>query len=176
MLKPVSSALFLVSFVCICRVVPHLANFSPIIFMSLFMTRFFSRSLSCIVTMIAMLVSDMMLSMHSPYRAFGSWTWFTYSALLAIIGFGSLVDRLEERFALSSLLTLGASFLFWSWTNFGVWLFSGLYLKNMSGFTECYIAAIPFLQHSLMSAYLWLVVFFGYRRINVANKYIFQTQ
>ena len=176
MFKSVISAALLIIFVCTCRLVPHLSNFSPIIFLSLFMTRFFSKGISYLLIIASMLISDVLLSIHSHYAAFGSWTWFTYSALCVIGYMGSGMDRLEERFSLSALLVLGSSLGFWIWTNFGVWLFSGFYAKDVSGFMQCYVAAIPFLQHSLMSAYLWLVLFFGYQRIKTLNKFVFQIQ
>lgn len=163
MLKSVIFAILLIFFVCICRLAPHLANFSPMIFLSLFITRFFTRLGACILLLIAMLFSDLLLSIHSHYTAFGSWTWFTYSALLAIIYMGSLVRHLDKRFSLSAFLILGSSLGFWVWTNLGVWLLSSLYMKNVPGFMQCYIAAIPFLQHNLMSAYMWLIIFFGYQ-------------
>ena len=177
MLKPVLSALLLISFVCICRLMPHLANFSPMICLSLFMTRFFDKRLSCIVIIAAMVMSDLLLSSHSQYPTFGSWTVFTYSSLLAIVCMGSMVDSLEERFSLSALFILGSSLGFWLWTNFGVWLFAGFYARDFVGFMQCYVAAIPFLQHSLMSAYMWLVIFFVYQRIKLLiNKYALQIQ
>lgn len=175
MLKSIVSALLVILFVCSCRLLPHLANFSPLIFLSLFMTRFFSKPLSYLLLIGVMCISDLLLSIHSQYFAFGSWTWFTYSGLLGIAYAGSKVDNLDERFSLSALLILGSSLGFWIWTNFGVWLFSGLYSLNSLGFIRCYIEAVPFLQHSVMSAYMWFIVFFLYQQIRrVSNKRAFQ--
>ena len=177
MLKSILSVLLLISFVCICRLEPHLANFTPVICLSLFMTRFFNKWLSYGLIVTAMVISDLLLSIHSQYPAFGAWTWFTYSSLLAIVCMGSRVDSLEERFSLSALCILGSSFGFWVWTNFGVWLCSGFYARDLPGFVQCYVAAIPFLQHSLMSAYMWLVIFFVYQRIRaLMHKPLLQTQ
>lgn len=171
------SVLLLIGFVCISRLMPHLANFSPIICLSLFMTRFFNKVTACFLIIVSMLISDVLLSFHSHYSAFGSWTWFTYSALFVIAYAGGMINGLEERFSLSALLILGSSLGFWVWTNFGVWLWSGLYVRDFPGFMQCYIAAIPFLQHSLMSAYLWLLILFGYWRIKtLKNIPVFQTQ
>ena len=174
MLKSYVTAVLLIGFVCACRLMPHFANFSPMIFLALFMTRFFNKAMAFGMVIIAMIVSDILLSMHSSYSTFGSWTWFTYSALLMIGYVGSKIGHLEERFSLGMLSILGAGLGFWVWTNFGVWLCSGFYARDFAGFMQCYVAAIPFLQHSLLSAYLCFGVYVSCRYGIKAHKSVFQ--
>ena len=46
---------------------------------------------------------------------------------------------------------------FWVWTNLGVYLHSGLYIKTITGFIACYSAALPFLQKALIGDLFWFV-------------------
>ncbi len=57
-------------------------------------------------------------------------------------------------------------FVFFLISNFGVWLLSGMYEKNISGLINCYIVAIPFLKNTIIST-----IFFSYLSIVSLNIY-----
>lgn len=44
---------------------------------------------------------------------------------------------------------------FWIWTNFGVWLVSGMYPHSLTGLVTCYFLALPFLKNSIIAAIVW---------------------
>jgi hypothetical protein len=158
MKKQILITLGLIAFVCVCRLVPHLNNFSPMIIVALFAGRFINERLAGAAVIASMLASDALLSYFFGYPIFGTWSIFTYSALLAILFVGMRLPKLENRFTLGLIAAIGSNLGFWIWTNFGVWTFSGLYHLQWAGFVKCYLVAIPFLQHSTMSAMVWYLV------------------
>jgi hypothetical protein len=63
-------------------------------------------------------------------------------------------------------LTIGAaavagSILFFILTNFGMWLFSGIYPLTREGLVACYVAAIPFFQNTLAGDLTFTAALFG---------------
>ena len=46
-------------------------------------------------------------------------------------------------------------------TNFGMWLFSGIYPLTWAGLTTCYVAAIPFFQNTLAGDLFFTALLFG---------------
>ena len=65
---------------------------------------------------------------------------------------------------------VGASFGFWIWTNFGVWLTSHLYPKSFAGLIACYTLALPFLRNALLGDLIWGVLIFGIFYILLGRK------
>lgn len=62
------------------------------------------------------------------------------------------------------VVTIGASFAFWLWSNFGVWLMAGIYAPTWDGFIACYVAAIPFLRNAMIGDLVWTgVLFYSFR-------------
>ena len=69
---------------------------------------------------------------------------------------------LKKRNAGSILFSaLGASAIFFIVSNFGVWLSSPLYAKSWEGLIACYVAAIPFLQNTLLGDLGYTALLFG---------------
>jgi len=152
------------------RLIPHPTNVSPFVGMSLFV----GKKLSCIkaffVMLVAAITSDFGLALLFGYPFFGYWTLFTYSGFAAIIFLGS-------RFSLRSwhslfLYIFCSSLGFWVWTNFGVWLTSGLYSNNFAGLSACYMAALPFLSNSLFGDFLWGGIIFSVHYLVRYRKFI----
>jgi len=54
-----------------------------------------------------------------------------------------------------------SSVLFFVTSNFAVWMFSGIYARDIAGLVKCYIAALPFFQNTLMGDLLWTALLFG---------------
>ena len=56
---------------------------------------------------------------------------------------------------------VGSGAIFFLISNFGVWIGSGMYSKNLIGLLACYTAGIPFLQNTIISNLLFTTVLFG---------------
>jgi hypothetical protein len=54
-----------------------------------------------------------------------------------------------------------SSILFFVLTNFGMWLFSGLYPLTLEGLVACYVAAIPFFQNTVAGDLFFTALLFG---------------
>ena len=56
---------------------------------------------------------------------------------------------------------LSCSLIFFVATNFAVWAFNGMYPMTFQGLTQCYVAALPFLDKTVMGDLFWTAVLFG---------------
>ena len=51
--------------------------------------------------------------------------------------------------------------MFFAVTNLAVWAFSGMYANDLAGLARCFVAALPFLQNSMMGDVFWATILFG---------------
>lgn len=143
--------IFVASFV---RLIPHPPNFAPIAAMALFGGAYFSKkSLAFAVPLLAMIVTDAVIGFHSSM-----WIVYLSFALIVLIGMLMLKNVNIKNVVLASVT---ASISFFIITNFGVWAFGTMYPKNITGLIECYIAAIPFIQNTLLGDLFYSGIMFG---------------
>ncbi len=136
------------------RLLPHPPNFAPIAAMALFGGAYFSKkSFAFAVPLIAMFLTDAIIGFHS-----GMWIVYLSFALIVVIGMLMLKKVSIKNVVLASVT---ASLSFFIITNFGVWAFGTMYPKNIAGLVECYIAAIPFIQNTLLGDLFFSGVMFG---------------
>jgi hypothetical protein len=71
-------------------------------------------------------------------------------------------------------LTFSASLFFFVVTNFGVWLFSGMYAHTLSGLSYCYAMALPFFRNTALSDMFYTASLFAVYALalKVTNKYL----
>jgi hypothetical protein len=56
---------------------------------------------------------------------------------------------------------LSCSLIFFVTTNFAVWAFGSLYPHSWQGLVQCYVAALPFLDKTVLGDLFWIAVLFG---------------
>ena len=56
---------------------------------------------------------------------------------------------------------LSCSLIFFAATNFAVWAFGSLYPHSWQGLVQCYVAALPFLDKTVLGDLFWTAVLFG---------------
>lgn len=136
------------------RLIIHIPDATPITTLALLAPSFFSlrKSLLMIISILAM--SDLCLHFLFHYAVFGSWSFFTYSGWCGVVLLGG-INRAVESAKKMIIFTIGASLIFWIWTNFGTWCATSLYPHHMTGLIECYYAALPFLGNSVVGAVCW---------------------
>ncbi len=146
------------------RLLPHPPNVTPLVGLSLFAVVKLPRWVGFVTMFFTLFVSDLLLAIIFGYPAIGYFTLFTYTGFMGItlVGF-KLKAKSSNRSFIFFVLT--ASFSFWLWTNFGVWLTSGLYPKTMKGLGFCYYMALPFLRNGLIGDLAWSTVIFGLARV-----------
>ena len=130
------------------RLIPHPPNFTPIISVAI-MSGYLLKNLNLafIVLIISMLTSDLLIGFHGNML-------FVYLPLFLI---AYLFFKISDKVNTKNLLiySLLGSFIFFIFSNFGVWYFSTIYENNLSGLINCYIMAIPFFKNTLISTILF---------------------
>lgn len=145
---------FLVFVAAAVRLIPHPPNFAPIAAMALFGGAYFSKkSFAFAVPLAAMFLTDAIIGFHSSM-------WIVYVSFAVIVLIGMvLLKKVSVKNVIAASVT--ASLSFFIITNFGVWAFGTMYPKNIAGLIECYIAAIPFIQNTLIGDLFYSGIMFG---------------
>ena len=144
------------------RLVPHVPNFTPIAALALFGGTYFSQKKAAFgVPLAAMYVSDIILGFFIyDFGWFHKTMPFVYGsfAMTVILGFWIRHRRSPLRIGGAAL---GSSVLFFSVTNFGVWIGGHLYPMTGEGLIACYVAAIPFFRNMVLGNTVYTIVLFG---------------
>ncbi len=146
-------ALLLVAFAVVSRLAPHPANVAPLAAVALFGGALLPRKLAVIVPLAAMVLSDLVLGMHS--LVFLTWGSFTVVAFASSYRFG---DVTVKKVVVS---TIGASVFFYLVTNFGVWAEGRMYAVTLEGLMQCYYNALPFFRNTLIGDMAYSGLLFG---------------
>ena len=130
------------------RFIPHPPNFTALIALSFYIPHLFGfRSIYSIL--IGLLISDMILGLHFTMV-------FTFFAVYSIGFFARKIHSvLHKRLAACFFSAL----IFFVISNFGVWIYSGMYETSLSGLISCYYLAIPFFYNTVLSTILYSILF-----------------
>lgn len=134
------------------RLAPHPPNFSPMAAMAILGGYYFPKRWGVILPLATLLASDLFLGFY------GAEMFFVYGSFLLIIVLSQKLTK-NSLFRIGSL-ALSGSILFFLITNFGVWLTTNLYPKNIVGLILCYEAAIPFFRNTLLGDLTYTLAFF----------------
>ena len=136
------------------RLVPHPPNFTPIGAMALFGGAYFGRrALAFAAPLGALLISDAVIGFHSGMP-------FVYASVAIVVLLGIAVRGRMTPLRIGAAAVL-SSVLFFTLTNFGVWLADGMYPQTLAGLAACYAAAIPFFQNTLAGDLVFTALLFG---------------
>jgi len=137
------------------RLVPHPPNFAPIAAMALFSgAQMPKRALSFVVPFAALAISDVLLGGFYPGMN------FVYASFALTVLIGWAIARRKNPLMIGAA-AVASSVLFFILTNFGMWLFSGIYPVTREGLIACYVAAIPFFQNTLAGDLFYTALLFG---------------
>ncbi len=169
--KTIAFTLFTIAIVS--RIIPHAHNFTPIEAIALFGGAYLGRKyLPLIITISALYLTDLLLNntlLRSYFPGEEGMIWFSpymiwnYLSLFLIVGIGTYLLKNKKRKHVGYVLgaAVASSFVFFLITNFGSWVSSPLYAKDLSGLMASYIAGIPFYKMTFLSNLLFTSVFFG---------------
>ena len=147
---------FLIGFDVAARLLPHTPGFMPVAASGLFAARFLRMpALAVIVPLLAMALSGFGLAGDD---------WRISLVVYAAIALPALAGMLSRRWrGAGAVVTtmLSCSLIFFVATNFAVWAFSGMYPLNLQGLVQCYVAALPFLDKTVLGDLFWTAVLFG---------------
>lgn len=155
----------------ICKWLPHTANYSPEIAMTVYFASRYSFLKAGLLTVAIVEIADLGLTVLYDYPAFGLWSIVNAVTLLLIVAiFSGSISRIRWFNCIAKVFC--ASLFFWLLTNLGVWLSAGYYPMTAQGLILCYNMALPFLPAQLLSGMvfgaLWVII--GY--ISLRSKMI----
>jgi hypothetical protein len=143
------------------RLVPHPPNFSPAGAAAIFAGGRLKGWIGYLVPLLAMMATDPILSYLAGYPAYSSGSLVVYSSLLVNVFLGRKFLEGTSSLKRIGAVTVTGSIQFFLVTNFFVWLQSpSLYPHTGSGIVECYVAALPFFQRTLLSDLFYSAVLF----------------
>jgi hypothetical protein len=147
---------FLIAFDAVARLLPHAPGFMPIAASALFAGRMLKLpGLAPVVPMAAMALSGLALA-DEDWRVL-----LVVYAAMTIPAFAGILLRRWRGAGATVAVMLSCSLIFFVTTNFAVWQFGNLYPLNLQGLVQCYIAALPFLEKTVMGDLFWTAVLFG---------------
>src|SRR5580658_9479283 len=156
--RPVALSLTVLG--AVARLLPHPPNFAPVGATSLFAGARLPRWQAYLVPLVALAVTDPILSPFYGFAPFSKYLLFSYLSVLISVWLGRRLRNTESISRIAAVTVLN-SIQFFLITNFGSWLWFQAYPRTAAGLASCYIAAIPFFGWTLASDVLYTAVLFG---------------
>ncbi len=148
----------------ICKWLPHTANYSPEIVMTVYLASRYSFLKAGLLTLVVVEITDIGLAVLQGYPAFGLWSVVNAITLLLIVAIFAR-SWSKMRWLNCTAKVFCASLFFWLLTNLGVWLSAEYYPMTIQGLILCYQMAWPFLPAQLLSGVvfgaLWSMMALG---------------
>lgn len=140
-------------------------NFSPMVGMAIFAgATFTNKKLAFALPIAAMLLSDVMFEMMSAGSGFWGWGQLVGYGIFALI---TLLAFTLKKVSAPKVIgySLVSSVIFYVLSNLSFFVFDNpvyhTYSQNLSGFINCYVAAIPFFRTSIVADLVYSGVLFG---------------
>ena len=113
-----------------------------------------------------MWLSDLFINNVVYGQYFDDFMWFysgcywTYGSfvLISLLGLIILKNININNLVIASLM---ASLTFFVISNFGVWVSTNMYPKNINGLMGCYIAGFPFFKNTILGDFVYTGILFG---------------
>ena len=157
----------LILIVAFARIIPHYPNFTPLCAIALFGGKYFNNKyLAYLLPLLALWISDILINnlilnnYFDGFILFYSGFYWQYGSFILI----TLIGRKTlKNFSFIRLLgiSISSSLLFFVISNFGVWISSSFYSKDIFGIISCYVAAIPFYYGTLSGTIFYSFFLFG---------------
>ena len=164
------AVLLLLVVAAVSRLIPHIPNFTPTEGLALFGAAYLSRKyLAFLLPVLMLYFTDLVLNNtinriyftgHEGLVLYSDYMLYNFIAMGLIVILGSILLR-KISFLSVFGSALGASVIFFLVSNFGVWISSTFYPKNVSGLAATYIAGWPFFKTTLLSNVIFTTLFFG---------------
>lgn len=151
-------ALILILLVTISRLIPHPPNFTPVLSIALFSGAIFqSKGKSFAIPFIGLILSNFILGFYSI-------SWIVMGIMVGITALGFRLKFRKSTVQWFSY-SIMSSLIFFVLSNFSVWLWGNLYPTTFSGFSTCFLMAIPFFKNTLLSTLIYSLALFEGNRL-----------
>ena len=158
---PQPTAIALTVGAALLRLVPHPPNLSPVGAAAIFGGARLKGWSAYLVPLLAMLLTDPILSHRAGYPAYSWGSLVVYSCFLVNVWLGRTFLKGTTNTWRIGTVTLAGSLQFFLITNFFVWLGApSLYQHTYSGLIECYVAALPFFERTVAADLFYSAVLF----------------
>ena len=145
------------------RLLPHLSNFTPVLAIAFFGGVYLSQRWSLVLPILLMMVTDLIIGTYSGMM----FNWIAIG-LCAVFGWQLQKNKGVKNVLMFSFLS---ALVYFTVSNFGVWLVGGLYSLDAKGFVNCYVMALPFFRNTLISTVVYSVILvLGYEYASVKFK------
>lgn len=147
---------FLIGLDVTARLLAHTPGFMPVAASALFAGRMLRvPALAPVVPLAAMALSGLALA-----GDYWQVTLVVYAAI-TVPAFAGMYSRRWNGAAPIAATMVSCSLFFFAASNFAVWAFSGMYPLTWEGLMACYVAALPFLERTVLGDLFWTGVLFG---------------
>jgi hypothetical protein len=147
---------FLIGFDVAARWLPHAPGVWPFAASALFAGRMLRiPALAVVVPLAAVLLSNVALA-GDDWRVT-----LVVCAAITLPAFAGILARRWQGAVPVITAMISCSLIFFVATNFAVWAFSGMYPLTWQGLVQCYTAALPFLDKTVLGDLFWTAVLFG---------------
>ena len=151
-------ALVLILFAVVSRIIPHPANFTPILSIALFSGHLFqNKGKALAIPIVGLILSNFILG-------FESISWIVAGIIVGIsaLGLHLKTEKLTAHWFSYSLIS---SLIFFILSNFFVWIRGDIYPRTGQGLFLCYLMALPFLKNTVLSTLLYSLGLFEGNRL-----------
>ena len=154
-------ALSLIAGAALLRLVPHPPNFAPIGALALFSGARLKGWQAYLIPILAMLITDPILSHMMGYSAYSSATLIIYLSLSMYVLLGRMLLQNTANAPKIAVVAIAGSIQFFLITNFLVWSSGSLYAHSFAGLISCYLAALPFFGYTLTADLFYSAILFS---------------
>lgn len=148
-------ALLLIVLGAAMRLLPHMANFTPIAAIALFGGVYLKRRYTLLLPLGALIASDIVIGFDSPQSR------LTVYGSFLLIGLIGLVVRKRKNVLTVLSGSLGGSVIFYLITNFTYFYAPTMYPHTVSGIVSSYYNALPFFRNTLVGDLFYAGLLFG---------------
>ena len=143
------------------RLVPHPFNFTPVGSVALFGGARLSGWQAYVVPLLAMLVTDPLLSYMAGYPPYSTGTLVVYFSFLIYVLLGrKLIGSSTSPWRIGAVAIAG-SVQFFLITNLAAFFTTTIYPHTAGGLAACYIAALPFFGRTVLGDLFYSGVLFS---------------
>jgi len=158
--QPVALLLTLVA--AFLRLLPHPPNFTPVGAVALFGGARLRGWQACAVPLLAMLLTDPILSQRAGFAPYSWSSLIIYGCFLINVALGRVFLSHSSNPGRIAAVVLAGSTQFFLITNFASWIgHGGLYPHTFSGLVECYTLALPFFGRTILGDLFYTGVLFS---------------
>ncbi|MFT4061773.1 MAG: hypothetical protein QM642_05365 [Edaphocola sp.] len=155
-------------FAVLTRLLPHPANFAPMMAMGIFGGALFRQKLwAFVMPIFTIWLSDLFINnvIYAGYNQgfvwlYEGWYW-QYSVYFLVSLASGLMFKNKIGVGRIAAVALGSAVLFYLVSNFGAWAGTDMYPKTSEGLGTCYLMGLPYLKGTLLGNLFYCAVLFG---------------